>query len=690
MSSPVTDALVGTVLDGRYRIRSHIADGGMASVYVALDERLDREIALKIMKPSLASDPAFVERFQREARSAARLSHPGVVAVFDQGSDGDRVFLAMELVKGHTLREVMQAEGPLTPRAALDLIDQALQALGAAHAAGLVHRDVKPENVLLREDGAVKVADFGLMRAAVTGTGTATAQTGVLLGTVAYLSPEQVERGIADARSDVYAAGLMLFEMLTGTKAFTGETALQIAYQHVHGQVPAPSSRIRTLPAELDHLVALATSRDPDDRPLDARALLREVRQVRATLSAEQLDRRPHGAQEGRWFPPQAPTVAVAQAGDGGAPASDGLRTEVMSVPRPGAQPGARAPTTEYLPLPASPATTTMPAPRHLGAGVGATAVPAGRGPEDSLGSPADPVPPGRRRHRGAWLLFLMVLVAAAAAVWYFLGGPGAATTVPVVAGQTQAAATSRLAAAHLSARVERAYSESVKSGIVIGGDPRSGASLPRDGTVLLTVSRGPERHRVAMLRGQTRSSAEQKLAGAHLGVGTVDSAYDAKVPEGQVISSDPKAGTSLRRDATVNLVVSKGPRPVIVADWTGRPAADAVTALTGQGLKVSEQQEFSTTVAKSSVIRQNPSAGTSLSKGDRVSLVVSNGPEGLTVPDVVLKAVADAQRILKDAGFKVQVNDVVGGGLIGRVTAQFPGAGSVAPAGSVVTLTVL
>jgi serine/threonine-protein kinase len=276
VSSGVTESLVGRVLDGRYRVLSHIADGGMASVYLALDTRLEREVALKVMRPGLAADETFVSRFRREARSAARLSHPHVVAVFDQGEDDGSMFLAMEYVPGQTLREVMQAEGPLTPRAALDIMDPVLQALSAAHRAGIIHRDVKPENVILREDGTVKVADFGPARAVTTQT--TTAQTGMLLGTVAYLSPEQVERGIADARSDVYAAGLILFEMLTGTKAFTGDSPIHVAYQHVHGSIPAPSSRVESVPSELDTLVALATARDPDQRPADAGEFLSEVR----------------------------------------------------------------------------------------------------------------------------------------------------------------------------------------------------------------------------------------------------------------------------------------------------------------------------------------------------------------------------------------------------------------------------
>ena len=229
----MADALVGRVIDGRYRILSHLADGGMASVYVALDARLDREVAVKIMRPGLAVDHVFVERFRKEARSAARLSHPNDVAVFDQGEDDGDVFLAMELVEGKTLRDVIHEESPLTAREALAILEPILLALRAAHTAGMIHRDVKPENVIVRHDGEVKVADFGLARAITNQT--ATSQTGVLLGTVSYLAPEQVEHGQADARSDVYAAGLLLFEMLTGRKAVTGDTPIQIAYQHVHG-----------------------------------------------------------------------------------------------------------------------------------------------------------------------------------------------------------------------------------------------------------------------------------------------------------------------------------------------------------------------------------------------------------------------------------------------------------------------
>ena len=292
--SSTGDALIGRTLDGRYRVLRRIADGGMATVYLGVDERLDREVALKVMRPHLVHDESFVTRFRREARSAASLSHPNVVAVYDQGEDDGTVFLAMEYVPGLTLREVLHEEGPLSPRAALDVLEPVLLALAEAHAKGLIHRDVKPENVIINDNGTVKVADFGLARAVSSQTVTST--SGLLLGTVAYLSPEQVERGVADARSDVYAAGLVLFEMLTGTKAFTGETPIHVAYQHVHGGVPVPSSRVPGLPPALDDLVAVATARDPDERPTDAADFLDLVRRTRATLSPAALDARPAGA----------------------------------------------------------------------------------------------------------------------------------------------------------------------------------------------------------------------------------------------------------------------------------------------------------------------------------------------------------------------------------------------------------
>ena len=618
------------MLDGRYRVLSHIADGGMASVYLALDTRLEREVALKVMRPGLAADETFVSRFRREARSAARLSHPHVVAVFDQGEDDGSMFLAMEYVPGQTLREVMEAEGPLTPRAALDIMDPVLQALSAAHRAGIIHRDVKPENVILREDGTVKVADFGLARAVTTQT--TTAQTGMLLGTVAYLSPEQVERGIADARSDVYAAGLILFEMLTGTKAFTGDSPIHVAYQHVHGSIPAPSSRVESVPSELDTLVALATARDPDQRPADAGEFLSEVRQARAALSPTDLDHRPEGA----------------AAEDGGMSTVAVARTTALPI-------GER-------PSSAEPARATT-----------GSAEGAGRG--------------GR-----AWkwaVAALLLLAAATAGAWYFTMGPGSPTVVPVVVGQTFEQAQSRLSAAHLDAKRVDAFDERVGRGLVISANPGAGAEVGRSTAVVLTVSKGTERYAVPTLVGSTATEAKARLAENRLTLGGSSEAYDEKTPAGQIVSSTPKAGTQLRRGTAVTIVVSKGRQPIDVTDYTGKPADQAVAALTDAGLRVdATKQEFSTDVPKGSVISQSPATGT-LFRGDQVTLVVSKGPEMVSVPNVQGKQLRQARKILEDAGFQVRVESFMGG-LFGTVRSQSPAGDAKAPKGSTVTLVVV
>ena len=608
---------------------SHLADGGMATVYTALDQRLDRQVALKVMRADLAKDESFVQRFRREARSAAKLSHPNVVAVYDQGEDDGHVFLAMELVNGLTLRQVMHSEGPLTPRAALDIIDPVLQALGSAHSAGLIHRDVKPENVILREDGTVKVADFGLARAIATTT--STAQTGVLLGTVAYLSPEQVERGVADARSDVYAAGLLLFEMLTGSKAFIGDSPIHVAYQHVHSEVPLPSSRINTVPAVLDHLVARASARDPDKRPRDANGLLAEVRRARQALSPAELDQRP-GAAVGA---AANPTIKLSRTA---------VVREVMLPAGTGGTPSGRR---WHLP------------------GIGSW----------------------RIRH---WLVALIALVlVAAAALFFFTAGPGAKTAVPKIVGSTSLVAQKALARAHLDAKVARSFDETIKTGVVIASDPPAGREIGRGSTVTMTVSQGPERYDVPPLIGHTQAEAQQRVTAARLTVGTVSKAFSETVPQGQVISTSPAANTSVKRGAAVTLVISQGRQPIKLTDWTGQPVDKAVAALTDAKLKVdSTKQDWSDTVPKGSVISQSPATGT-LFKGDLVTLVISKGPVLVPVPNVVGQQERPARSILEHLGFTVKI-DRAFGGYFRTVRFQSVAPGTPAPKGSTITLTVV
>ncbi|MFC6006326.1 Stk1 family PASTA domain-containing Ser/Thr kinase [Angustibacter luteus] len=634
MDVSVADPLVGQLLDGRYAVRARIAKGGMATVYLALDERLDRDVAVKVMSPALVDDEDFVRRFTREARSAARLNHHGIVQVFDQGMHEGVAFLAMEYVPGRTLRDLMREQGPMCPADALDLLEPVLEALAAAHRAGIVHRDVKPENVLIADDGRVKVADFGLARA--VDAGTAHSQTGLLLGTVSYLAPEQVERGVADARSDVYAAGVVLFELLSGSKPFAGDTAVQVALQHVSSRVPAPSTRVAPIDPAIDELVLLAAARNPDDRPADARELLMVLRETRRRMSPQALEAVP--------------------AALSGASAADTTTAPVPATPQPADAGAAQQDQTMAL-----------------------AAVPLG------------PVQaPPRRRHRGRNALLVVLVLAAllGAGGWYVGAGPGAYVAVPKVVGSTQAQATQSLSRHGLSADVTQGYSERIPAGTVISADPGEGEKVRKNGSVALVVSRGPERHAVPTLAGLSEDAARKAITDNDLRVGKVTRAFNDDVPEGSVVSASVKAGTQVRAGTTVDLVISQGPEPVAVASWVGKPADQAAAALGKSGLKVKTSQAFSNTVAEGLVISQKPGAGTAF-KGDTITLVVSKGPQLVLVPKVVGSQVEDAVRELKGAGFKVEVHNILGG-FFGTVRSQDPGAGEKAPKGSTISLTVV
>ncbi len=658
MDRTVADPMIGRVLDGRYRVGPRIARGGMATVYEATDLRLDRVCALKIMHSGLGDDDDFAGRFVREARSAARLSHPHVVGVFDQGDDDGTLFLAMEYIPGHTLRDLMRKEAPMAPAKALALIDPVLSALAAAHQAGLIHRDVKPENVLLADDGRIKVADFGLARA-VSAETQHTATGGVLIGTVSYLSPELVIDGRADARSDVYAAGVMIYEMLTGRKPHEGDSPIQVAYKHVHEDVPPPSEEIPTVPAYVDALVARATARDRELRPADARVLLHQVRRVRAALDQGVLD-------DPELTSDLTPTVPVR--GED----IDYVRDDVPTILTP-----AQAARPEHE---AADATTVigrdLPAPRPASA--------AGKPPAPR------PVPPPRRSRRGPVLLVLVLLLAATAGLagWWF--GAGRYQTTPGVINLAVAQARHKVEAAGLHFEVGgRAFSETVAAGAVLSTDPAGGEKILHDGTVAAVVSRGPERHQVPALRGMTLDDAQAALDQAHLTAGDTTGRYNEKVAKGTVLASDPKAGKELRRGSVVDLVVSKGPKPISVPDFTGQSAHDAVRALRKLGLEVDVSREHHDTVPQGDVIAQTPHDG-SLFRGDTVQLQVSRGPVMVKVPRVVQMGTADATAALEAVGFQVQTEHsslYVG---LQYVVSQSPGGGEMAPRGSVVTLSLV
>lgn len=632
MDTTLQDPLVGQLLDGRYRIDARIAVGGMATVYRAVDTRLDRVLALKVMHPALATDAAFVERFIREAKSVARLAHPNVVAVFDQGAQGAYVYLAMEYVAGCTLRDVLRERGALQPRAALDILEPVLAALGAAHRAGFVHRDMKPENVLIGDDGRVKVADFGLVRA----VGTVTDTTGSLLGTVSYLAPEQIEHGTADTRADVYACGVVLYEMLTGGKPHTGETAAQVIYQHLNEDVPAPSRAVPGLAAGLDELVAGATARNPEARPHDAVALLARSREVRAGLTEEQLDA----------MPPQA----IAETHD----AADD-RTSVIPRVIPAGQGTAHH--TSRLEMP--------PLPPRTG----------GR----------RPLAAGSRRGIFAALVALLLVLGVGAGVWYI--NSGQFTRVPSLLGQTQTAAEKRLADAGLDVGgVKRSYSDTVDRGRVISSDPGSGERIRGNDAVKLVISRGPEIVQVPDVEGIALADARRELKKVGLVPGMVTREFSEEIARGEVIRTDPAVGTDRHPDSAVALVVSKG-SPVDVPDVTGLDIEAARAALEEAGLRTEVLPDRVDSVeAEGTVARQSPGDDAEAAEGDTVELTVSKGPRMLDVPDVTGKNVDEARSELEEAGFEVKV-DRAFLSFSDTIASQSVDGGEQAPEGSTITI---
>ncbi len=623
MQTATTDPLVGRVLEGRYRIQARIARGGMSTVYSAVDERLDRLVAVKVMSAGLSSDPAFADRFAREARAAAKLAHINTVAVYDQGEDHGNVFLVMELVTGRTLRDLLRERGRLSPAEAVSIMEPVLAALAVAHRAGLVHRDVKPENILLSDDGVVKVADFGLARAVETDG--SVARTGLMMGTVAYCSPEQISRGRTDQRSDVYSAGIVLFELLTGDAPYVGDSAMAVAYQHVHSRVTAPSSRVGGVGEELDDLVVRATDSDPAGRPLDAGAFLAEMADVRADLGL--------------------PVVPV------------------PARPRPnGREPqpaGPNAHTTQRLGRDARVHDTAIGAPAPYG-----LAAPAG--PPPFTPRPQAGQRPSRRRRRRTALVILLVMLLIGAgagfAGWWFAAGRYA--RVPSVGGEPQPTALAALHNAGFNdVTITGVNDDNTPSGTATGTKPGGKSKVRRHAHITLLISLGPRLYRLTTVHGRSEADARAALRGLPVHLVTTQRADDT-VPAGTVIGTNPPAGSKVRSNQTVTIVVSSGPPILTVPDVTNHSRDDAAGTLQGMGFKVDVSEQFSDTVQQGNVISQDPAGNSRLAKGETVHLVVSKGPDFVDVPQVSGMSRDAARRALENAGFKVKVKKVFGGRL--------------------------
>ncbi|MET8848765.1 Stk1 family PASTA domain-containing Ser/Thr kinase [Amycolatopsis sp. NPDC004625] len=658
-------SLVGTLLERRYRVDRLLAHGGMSSVYRGTDTRLDRPVAIKIMDPRFADDRSFVDRFVREAQSAAQLHHPHVVAVHDQGFDlpqgaeSGLAFLVMELVDGGTLRDLLDDRGPLEVALALSVAEPVLSALAVAHRSGLVHRDVKPENVLIgrvgqQTGGAVKVADFGLVRAVASA---GTTSSSVILGTVAYLSPEQVATGAASARGDVYSAGILLYEMLTGQVPYTGDTAISVAYRHVNDDVPRPSELRPDLPPALDDLVVRATRRDPQLRPADAGEFLTELTAVRAQLGL---------------LPVTVPIPVSHGQGD----LADTERTlpripqvpdtqQTMPVHRPNATRALSQIASPVAPPPQQPRRRSRPEPE-----------------------PAKKPAGNRKLLLGivAGVLLLGGLIGAFAFILTDTGGDKTAR-VPHLVGLNQAAAGDALRAVKLNPQFSQEYDNTVPSNTVLRADPAEGTTLSPNANVSVVLSKG--RPAVPDIRpGTAPADAEQAIKAAQLTPvrGTDD--FDADVPQGAVIRTSPSAGSQLTIGGQVTIIVSKGPIPLPpVPDVAGRSKDEAFQLLQQAGFEPFQAgEEFRQDVPGGAVTRTDPPANAQ-PKAKRIGVFVNNAVQ---VPDVRFRSFDDAQKLLEQAGLKADRDGGRGrgnGGGFDFVFQQDPQPGTFVQKGSKVKL---
>jgi serine/threonine-protein kinase len=629
----VSDTLIGSVFDGRYRIERKLGAGGMADVYLAEDQELGRRVAIKILNDRHAADDSFIERFRREAKNAASLSHPNIVSIYDRGEAEGTYYIAMEYLEGRSLKELIVGRGPAPVKTAIDYARQILAAVGFAHKGGIVHRDIKPHNVLVGPEGRLKVTDFGIARSGASQM----TEVGSIIGTAQYLSPEQARGAPVDQTSDLYSVGVVLYEMLTGQVPFTGDTPLEIAMKHL-SEVPKPPSELRPdIPHDLDSVVLRALAKDPSER----------------YQSAEEMDADLARVAEGLPVDPETETAATAVLSGSG----------VMAA----------APTSVISRAPTQPMTG-----------------PPGRTPP--AGYYGYEGPPRRRRPVWPWVLSVLLLLAAAGAAWFAYTkiqdqlDANAPVAVPFVKQLTETLAVNKIRGVGLVPQVARDFSDDVPKGTVIDQSPQAGDHVQKHTNVQITVSKGKETVKVPSVLGLSRDAAISALVNAGLDPHAFDVASSKEV--GTVTAQDPPAGKEVEKGSKVRINVSSGPASLTVPSVVGLPFDQASTALQNQGFSVS-RRDVDSDEAKGIVVDQSPSG--SAPKGSTIQLSVSKGPQDSTVPDVTSQDEASARSTLESAGFKVAVQhqEVTDPGLVGIVLSQSPNANSKAKKGSTVTIVV-
>lgn len=719
----MSDSLIGSVVDGRYAITALIGRGGMATVYRARDKRLERDVAIKFMHTHLGAHPDFTERFNREARAAARLSSPYVVAVHDRGvwasPEGTRAYLVMEYVPGPDLRAELSRLGSFTLGTSLTLGEQVLRALTSAHAAGIVHRDVKPENIMLtapvpdppetlesHPDVYAKVTDFGLARA-VTSNATATGQ---VMGTVAYLAPEVITDGDAGERADLYALGVLLYEFLTGTLPFAGKTPIATAYKQINDDMPRIADQADWLPPEVDAFVEKLTAKKPEDRPANAKEALDDLIALCRKIDVETLSRYipvapKRAAHAERTRVDVVPGLGQATQVDLDPTAVIGAASSEESQPaRAAAQsglPARQATLVDAQPVlvppqgafssdsslqrSPEPPRQTKRSRRLFRRGRNAAAPMQGPG----LAPPQESgVAPAKSRKRIVVATALLLIVALIATAWYFMAGPGQRVNVPKVAGKSYKEAVAALSSKGLSATKKESYSDSVPSGRVLSTDPGAGTSIHPSTRVAVTVSAGVEKVEVPDLSGKTEAQAKEALRKARLSY-EVTTQYSESVKKGRVVTQSSKAGAWVEHDSAVKITISGGREPIKVPKVVGMWKNDAVSKLEDAGFTVSIEEEASDSVAKDAVISQDPEDGESSHRHDNVTIKVSTGNDLVDVPNVLGKSTDDAESELKSAGFSVKKRRFFGA-FYDTVNLQSPRSGKKAPRGSTVTIGAL